>query len=217
MCNEAKEAGNLGEQKVQDRLSDIRYQYRHQHKIAITKPIMEQEPFDIGLYIDGKSYSCQTKTATNVSPKGSMTFDTCKRDGQAYKPGEIDFFILYCIENKWFGIALPSECKTSTEIWLHRNPSEVLRVAQDFDFERRLCELMTEKEIMPLMFKEKTGSEPYVNWPKTTNEFIEILREYGMDELEANEITGIPISSFRTAKQDWLEQQESQYEGVQPI
>lgn len=204
LCKSARDIGKKGETAVRDKISDMRLYYSEQGHLLITMTVdTENEPFDMGLSIDyERPWRVQVKATEYVSSDGSMVFDTCKKDGQAYNPGEIDFFVLYCLENKWFGIALPSECKTSTEIWLHRNPSEVLRVAQDFNFERRLHELITEKEITPLILKEKSTSTPYANWPKTVDELIDILSDHGMNEFEANEHTGIPISSFIVARKN---------------
>lgn len=219
MCKSAKDIGKKGETAIRDKISDMRLKDEYQSHHFVTSTVdTENEPWDMDLSIDyGRPWRVQVKATESVSSKGSMVFDTCKTDGQPYRPDEIDFFILYCLENKWFGIALPSECKTRTEIWLYKKPSEVLRTAQDFDFEKRLHELVIEKEIAPLPFREKLSSTPYSDWPKTIEEYVAILRQHDMDELKANEATGIPISSFKEALDKWLKKPEWQYDGVVPV
>ena len=142
MSSRTKRIGSIEEQAIITEL--LQYQ-----DIIVSKPVTDNEPYDIVMDYKGILYRVQIKTTEYVK-NNIMNFYTSitnpyKSTNEKYTDKDIDMFMLYCLENKYCGLLLVSEY-TSKETILRISPtinkqSKGVKYAKDYELNKRLSEL----------------------------------------------------------------------------
>ena len=156
------------------------------HSIVPVITIREGMPFDLGVFIDGKGFKFQVKSTMHPDDTGTMVFATCKEGGKPYDTTEIDYFLLYCAEPEWYGLALPSECGAATYVYNRPTKHKNSYQQEQLSLYPRFCELVETGNIQPLrqaILKNITSKETQSclgtrqKYPKSTSEFLTMLAD----------------------------------------
>ena len=158
--------GGLGEDDFSKQIKHQAIKYHSKHLIVPLMPCIEGLPFDRCVMIDKTIKSVQVKT-TQKEENGIISFDTSHNGNKRYTENEIDFFFLYYQNEdtgeEWRGLALPSECTTTTKISLGTTFNNTIKQADDYDFDTRFNELIETGTIEPIDVFENTNKDvPYV-------------------------------------------------------
>ena len=156
MSSRTKRIGSIGEQAIITEL----LQYPD---IIVSKPVTDNDPYDIIMDCKGILYRVQIKTTEYVK-NNVMNFYTSitnpyKSTNEKYTDKDIDMFMLYCLENKYCGLLLVSEY-TSKETILRISPtinkqSKGVKYAKDYELSKRLLELFGKDKFSKLTSNNK--------------------------------------------------------------
>ena len=123
-----------------------------EHNIKILIPFSMNLPYDYVIDVDGQLYKVQVKTTEKIKDDNKMVFHICRTNPNTkrrivYTKDEIDYFFLYCIENKWCGIISINEAqKEYLYIYLdfprYCNQAD-LKIAADYEFDHKIKEVIT--------------------------------------------------------------------------
>lgn len=111
-----------------------------EHNIKVSIPFSMNLPYDYIIDVDGKLYKIQVKTTEKIIDDKKMKFHVCRtnpntKERIGYDNTEIDYFFLYCLENKWCGIIDVNEV-LSKEITIYldfpRNFNQRFKLADDY-------------------------------------------------------------------------------------
>ena len=111
-----------------------------EYNIKVSIPFSVNLPYDYIIDVDGVLYKVQVKTTEKIVDNKKMIFRTCRSNPNTknrvkYEKTEIDYFFLYCLENKWCGIININEVDTKElTIYLDfpRNYNQTFRLADDY-------------------------------------------------------------------------------------
>lgn len=180
MSSRTKRIGNIGEQAIITEL----LQYPD---IIVSKPITDNEPYDIIMDYKGTLYRIQIKT-TEFIKDDTMRFCTSitnpfKKTNKRYTDQDIDMFMLYCIENKYCGLLLISEYVTKDTV-LRINPtvnSQVkdIKYSSEYELHKRLSELLDKDKISKIDPNNNVSNIEHI-----TNDVMSYLEEYTYKETE---------------------------------
>ena len=97
------------------------------HNIPVFKPVGDNLPYDLLVFINGKYKRIQVKTTENIV-NGTMIFQTnitnpFKKTRRKYTTEEVDIFGLYCLENNFVGLLKIEDC-SSTDTIIRVNPAK---------------------------------------------------------------------------------------------
>lgn len=120
-----------------------------QVQAVVSKPLTNNARYDLIIEHNGKLYRTQVKT-TNTVKDGKMEFATKTTNytkgnwkSNPYTCDEIDLFFLYCAENNWCGLYIPTNEESipqSLTIRLEppKNNQKVgIRLAEDYSFQKQ--------------------------------------------------------------------------------
>jgi hypothetical protein len=143
MSSHTKRIGDIGQAAVTAKL--LTYE-----NIIVSKPVTDNESYDLIVDIDNILYRVQVKTTEHIK-NNCMKFATnitnpFQKTSKKYNASEIDLFILYCIENQYYGLVTMNEY-TSSEITLRlkmplNNNYTNVKMAADYSLDKRLQELL---------------------------------------------------------------------------
>lgn len=190
------------------------------HLILPMIKIREGAPIDQGVVIDGNFFKLQVKTAEKIT-NGKMTFRTIKSNGDKYTDKEVDYFLLHCIETNWSGLALPSECTSTIAIYNRPTMSLNSYHAEDFDFLKRMRELVETGKIRPVQYGvpvEEYIEElpaPFFKKPDTWEEMYNLLEKHGGTLEELSESIHVSIPTLLRWINDFTLMEEA--DGVVPV
>ena len=180
MSSRTKRIGNIGEQVIITEL----LQYPD---IIVSKPITDNEPYDIIIDYKGVLYRVQIKT-TEFVKDNTMRFCTSitnpfKRTNKKYTDQDIDMFMLYCLENKYCGLLLISEYITKDTV-LRINPTisgqvKGIKYAEDYELHKRLSELLDKDKISKIDPNNKVSNVEHI-----TDNVMAYLEEHTYKETE---------------------------------
>lgn len=180
MSSRTKRIGNIGEQAIITEL----LQYPD---IIVSKPITDNEPYDIIIDYKGVLYRVQIKT-TEFVKDNTMRFCTSitnpfKRTNKKYTDQDIDMFMLYCLENKYCGLLLISEYITKDTV-LRINPTisgqvKGIKYAEDYELHKRLSELLDKDKISKIDPNNKVSNVEHI-----TDNVMAYLEEHTYKETE---------------------------------
>lgn len=120
-----------------------------QAQAVVSKPLTNNARYDLIIEYNNKLYRVQVKT-TGAIKDGKMEFATKTTNytkgnwkSTAYTIDEIDVFFLYCAENNWCGLYIPSEeiIPQSLTIRLEspKNNQKVgIHLASDYSFDNQI-------------------------------------------------------------------------------
>lgn len=120
-----------------------------QAQAVVSKPLTNNARYDLIIEHNSKLYRVQVKT-TNAVKDGKMEFATKTTNytkgnwkSTSYTYDEIDLFFLYCAENNWCGLYIPTNEESipqSLTIRLEppKNNQKVgIRLAEDYSFKKQ--------------------------------------------------------------------------------
>ena len=124
------------------------------YDIVAKKYPYEGGPYDYTLYVTDRhwtqprkplEYRIQVKSTYKVTNR-RLVFNTNHNGGKRYTENEIDFFF-FCYRNLhtkevWYGLALPSECTTTTIFAYNKAPTGREKSIDDYDYDIRFDELI---------------------------------------------------------------------------
>ena len=121
---------------------------------AVTKPLTNNARYDLIVDIKNKLYKVQVKSTQSIVDR-KMLFATKTTNytkgswsNHGYTFDEIDMFFLYCVENNWCGLYIPSQEKdipTSIAIRTEKpknNQKIGIHMKEDYDFNKQLLTLL---------------------------------------------------------------------------
>lgn len=91
------------------------------HGINVLIPYDDNSAYDLVIYINNKFYKIQVKTTEKVLFNEYMQFSLKRTDphngvSKSYNPDEVDYFVLYCVENNWLGMISINEYRRTLTI-----------------------------------------------------------------------------------------------------
>lgn len=178
MSSRTKRVGSIGEQAIITEL----LQYPD---IIVSKPVTDNEPYDIVMDYKGTLYRVQVKT-TEFIKDDVMRFSTSitnpfKLTSKKYTDKDIDMFMLYCLENKYCGLLLMSEYTARETVLRISSPArncKNIKYAEDYELNKRLSELFNKNRISKIGFDNKN------NVKHITNDVMAYLKEHTYKETE---------------------------------
>ena len=117
-----------------------------QTQAIVSKPLTNNARYDLIIEKNSKLYRVQVKT-TNAIKDGKMEFATKTTNyskgswkSKAYTHDEVDLFFLYCAENNWCGLYIPTEQEIPQTLTIRLDPPKNnqkigIRLANDYNFE----------------------------------------------------------------------------------
>lgn len=117
-----------------------------QAQAIVSKPLTNNARYDLIIEKNSKLYRVQVKT-TNAIKDGKMEFATKTTNyskggwkSNAYTHNEVDLFFLYCVENNWCGLYIPTEQEIPQTLTIRLDPPKNnqkigIRLANDYNFE----------------------------------------------------------------------------------
>lgn len=160
MSSHSKRIGDIGQAEITARLL-------HYENIIVSKPVSDNEPYDLIVDIENKLYRVQVKTTETVK-NNSMIFaasitNPFKKTNKRYTASEIDWFMLYCVENNYYGLVTIDEY-TSKEIVLRLTPPlnnnfTNVKMASMYALDKRIQELITTHKLSSNLLTRKQERE----------------------------------------------------------
>lgn len=117
-----------------------------QAQAIVSKPLTNNARYDLIIEKNSKLYRVQVKT-TNAIKDGKMEFATKTTNyskggwkSNTYTHNEVDLFFLYCVENNWCGLYIPTEQEIPQTLTIRLDPPKNnqkigIRLANDYNFE----------------------------------------------------------------------------------
>ena len=135
-----KKIGDIGESAI---ISEFVY-----YGISVYLPFGDNEAFDLLAYFDGKFQKIQVKTSSKIKD-GKIDFKLGVRRYNAdhsYSTDEVDYFALYCIENRKCYLYQNTEKSNSRSIFLRvssplQGQVKYARMAEDYEFKKKFSGL----------------------------------------------------------------------------
>ena len=141
-----------------------------QVQAIVSKPLTNNARYDLIIELNHRLYRIQVKT-TNAVKDGKMEFATKTTNytkgswkSSSYSHNEVDLFFLYCAENNWCGLYIPTEDVIPQTITIRLKPPKNnqkigIKLAEEYSFAKQFGALAQMVEQETLNF-EVAGSSP---------------------------------------------------------
>ena len=120
-----------------------------QAQTVVSKPLTNNARYDLIIECNNRLYRVQVKT-TGAIKDGKMEFATKTTNytkgnwkSTSYTTDEIDVFFLYCAENNWCGLYIPSEETIPQSLTIRLEPPKNnqrigIHLASDYSFDNQI-------------------------------------------------------------------------------
>lgn len=120
---------------------------------AVSKPLTNNARYDLIVEINNKLYKVQVKSTQSINA-GKMVFATKTTnytkgswENHNYTTDEVDIFFLYCVDNDWCGLYIPSigediQKGISIRVEKPKNNQKVgIHMCEDYEFDKQFASL----------------------------------------------------------------------------
>lgn len=138
------------------------------HELKVLLPFDDNSPYDLVINDNENFFKIQVKTCEKVLFGEYMKFEIIKTNpftkiNTKYTKSEVDYFVLYCIENNWCGLIDYETHKPCIRFRITdtlNNQSKNVKFAKDFEIHKQIALYFNKEELKKKIVHNEKKKKP---------------------------------------------------------